>query len=518
MALASLEIRRSSASLRGEKTGIRSLPVVAKYIDTSTCIGCKACEVACQEWNDLEAVKTAQTGTYQTLPSLDPNLWNLIRFREQELEGGGLAWLMRKDQCMHCAEPGCLEACPAPGAIVQYANGIVDVNPEACIGCGMCETGCPFNVPRLHEKTGKMAKCTLCVDRASTGLEPACIKACPTGCLQFGTKEHMVAAGHERVKQLQANGFPQATLYDPPGVGGTSVVTVLAHGDHPDWYGLPKDPHVPVAVRLSKSILKPLGFAGVLGMIGAVVGHYMAFGPSGGAASEREITESDATAETAERARHEENVVVGDEIVRHRLSARVIHWTVALSFFVALLSGLPIWTPIFGWMAHLFGGLAVCRWLHPWAGIVFSASIAVMFVLWIGQMGFEREDRGWLRRQLQFFTGHGEEDPGVGRYNAGQKLLFYLVALLALLLLLSGVALWYPYEFSQDLRQVSWVLHDVTFLVFVATIVVHIYLGTAGEPGTFRAMTRGTVTKAWARLHHPRWYRDITGERKTNRP
>src|SRR5437868_15408450 len=102
MALAALEIRRSSASL-GEKTGIRQLPVVSKYIDTIACIGCKACEVACQGWNDLEAVKTEQVGSYQTLPSFDPNLWNFIRFREQELEGGGLAWLMRKDQCMHCA-------------------------------------------------------------------------------------------------------------------------------------------------------------------------------------------------------------------------------------------------------------------------------------------------------------------------------------------------------------------------------------------------------------------------------
>jgi formate dehydrogenase beta subunit/formate dehydrogenase gamma subunit len=518
MALATLEIRRSSASLRGEKTGIRELPVVAKYIDTSTCIGCKACEVACQEWNDLEAVKTEQVGSYQTLPSLDPNLWNLIRFREQELEGGGLAWLMRKDQCMHCADPGCLEACPAPGAIVQYVNGIVDVNPEACIGCGLCETGCPFNVPRLHAKTGKMAKCTLCVDRASVGLEPACIKACPTGCLQFGSKETMVAAGNERVKQLKANGFPEAVLYDPPGVGGTGVVTVLAHGDHPDWYGLPKDPHVPLAVRFSKSILKPLGFAGVIGMIGAVVGHYMAFGPSEAVAPQREAPEPEAASQAVARARHTEDVLVGDEVVRHRLSTRVIHWTVAVSFFVALLSGLPIWTPIFGWMAHLFGGLAVCRWLHPWSGIAFAAAMAVMFVHWISQMRFEPQDRGWFGRKLRSYA-HGEaEDPEVGRYNAGQKLLFYLVALLALLLLLSGVVLWFPYEFGEDLRQASWVLHDAMFLVFAATIVVHIYLGTAGEPGTFRTMTRGTATKAWARLHHPRWYRAITGERRTDRP
>jgi formate dehydrogenase beta subunit len=276
---ASLEIRQSSAALRGGATGIRSLPVVSKYIDTSTCIGCKACEVACQEWNDLPTVATQQMGTYQTMPTLDASFWNLIRFQERELAGDTMAWLMRKDQCMHCADPGCLRACPAPGAIVQYENGIVDVNPAECIGCGLCLTGCPFDVPRFHAKTGKMAKCTLCVDRVQVGLEPACIKACPTGCLQFGTKADMLALASTRVKQLQANGFAKAAVYDPPGVGGTGVITVLAHGDHPEWYQLPKSPRVPWSVRISKSILKPLGIIAFVGAVGAVIGHFLKYGP-----------------------------------------------------------------------------------------------------------------------------------------------------------------------------------------------------------------------------------------------
>ena len=278
MSTQSLEIRRSSASMWGTKTGMRTVPTVSKYIDTSTCIGCKACEAACQEWNDLGTITTAQTGTYQTLPSLDAQFWNLIRFNEQDFDGG-IAWLMRKDQCMHCEDPGCLAACPAPGAIVQYANGIVDVNPDQCIGCGYCETGCPFDVPRFHATTGKMAKCTLCVDRTSVGLEPACVKACPTGCLQFGTKDDMVAMGVLRVDQLKKAGFANATLYNPKGVGGTGVVTVLAHGDKLDWYGLPADPHVPLGVRLWKPVLRPLG---VVAMLGAVIGafaHYTTFGP-----------------------------------------------------------------------------------------------------------------------------------------------------------------------------------------------------------------------------------------------
>src|SRR5713226_4388735 len=277
MSAQTLQIRRSSASLWGGRTGMRQLPVVSKFIDTTTCIGCKACEVACQEWNDLGPVPTRQTGTYQTMPELDPEFWNLIRFNEQEFDGG-LVWLMRKDQCMHCADPGCLRACPAPGAIVQYENGIVDVNPEQCIGCGLCETGCPFDVPRFHAKTGKMAKCTLCVDRVEVGLEPACIKACPTGCLQFGEKEEMVRLGNARVAQLKANGFQEAMLYDPPGVKGTSVVTILGHG-HPEWYDLPVDPHVPWGVKLWKQIVRPIGVIAAFATVLGFFMHYTKYGP-----------------------------------------------------------------------------------------------------------------------------------------------------------------------------------------------------------------------------------------------
>ena len=128
----------------------------------------------------------------------------------------GLRWLMRKDQCMHCTEPGCLVACPAPGAIVQYTNGIVDFQQDQCIGCGYCMSGCPFNVPKFSQKTRRVYKCTLCVDRTSVGLQPACVKACPTSCLQFGTKEQMLEVAQKRVDQLRDNGFAQAGVYDPP--------------------------------------------------------------------------------------------------------------------------------------------------------------------------------------------------------------------------------------------------------------------------------------------------------------
>ena len=111
-----------------------------------------------------------------------------MRFSETE-QNGKLEWLIRKDGCMHCEEPGCLKACPSAGAIIQYANGIVDFQQENCIGCGYCIAGCPFNIPRLNKEDNRVYKCTLCVDRVSVGQEPACVKTCPTGAIHFGTKK-----------------------------------------------------------------------------------------------------------------------------------------------------------------------------------------------------------------------------------------------------------------------------------------------------------------------------------------
>ncbi|HEX9119427.1 MAG TPA: formate dehydrogenase subunit beta [Terriglobales bacterium] len=271
-------LETKNASAGAASPGIRLTQVVAKLIDTSTCIGCKACEVACQEWNDLPPETTVQLGTYQTLPDMTTHVWNLIRFKEQEIDGN-LHWLMRKDQCMHCADPGCLKACPAPGAIVQYENGIVDFQQENCIGCGYCISGCPFNVPKLSAQTKKVYKCTLCVDRVAVGLEPACIKACPTSCLQFGTKENLLLKAKKRVDQLKATGFTTAGIYDPGGVGGTGVVSILAYADKPEAYGLPADPTIPWTVELWKHPLKWIGNVAIIGGIIGTFIHYLRYGP-----------------------------------------------------------------------------------------------------------------------------------------------------------------------------------------------------------------------------------------------
>ena len=282
MSQANLEIVRSSG--RGGATpgkDLRREPQVAKLIDVTTCIGCKACEVACLEWNNLSLSETVFDNSYQTMPDTAWNFWNLIRFNEYEHQGGNLMLLMRKDQCMHCEEPGCLIACPADGAIVQYANGIVDFQQDQCIGCGYCLTGCPFNIPKFSPTSRKVFKCTLCADRVSQGLEPACIKSCPTGCLHFGTKEEMSALGESRVRQLREHsGFANAGLYDPAGVGGTHVLYVLHDATNPEAYGgLPADPHVPWTVRLWKGPLKWLGNLAMLGGVAGVFIHYLRFGP-----------------------------------------------------------------------------------------------------------------------------------------------------------------------------------------------------------------------------------------------
>ncbi|MDX3808971.1 formate dehydrogenase subunit beta [Bosea thiooxidans] len=238
---------------------------VAKLIDVSKCIGCKACQSACLEWNNLREEIGFNVGSYTNPHDLTPNSWTLMRFTEWENpQSGNLEWLIRKDGCMHCADPGCLKACPSPGAIVQYNNGIVDFVSENCIGCGYCVKGCPFNIPRISQTDHKAYKCTLCSDRVSVGQAPACAKACPTGAIVFGTKQAMLTYAETRITDLKSRGFQNAGIYDPPGVGGTHVMYVLHHADQPQLYaGLPNNPRISQVVELWKGLTKYAGMAAV---------------------------------------------------------------------------------------------------------------------------------------------------------------------------------------------------------------------------------------------------------------
>lgn len=279
MALQSLDIVRRSATTTPSPQQRQTMEV-AKLIDVTKCIGCKACQSACMEWNDLREEVGINEGSYTNPHDLTANSWTLMRFAETE-ENGTLEWLIRKDGCMHCADPGCLKACPSPGAIIQYANGIVDFHEENCIGCGYCIAGCPFDIPRLSKRDSKVYKCTLCSDRVAVGLEPACIKACPTQALVFGSKKDMIEYANERIADLKERGFENAGLYDPPGVGGTHVMYVLHHADKPELYNdLPKDPVISPMVGLWKGIFKPLATAAIFFTALAGFFHYITVGPN----------------------------------------------------------------------------------------------------------------------------------------------------------------------------------------------------------------------------------------------
>jgi formate dehydrogenase iron-sulfur subunit len=280
MALQSLDITRRSATTTPSPHE-RQTAEVAKLIDVSKCIGCKACQVACMEWNDVRDEIGTNVGVYDNPPDLSGASWTVMRYAEVEVEAGKLEWLIRKDGCMHCADPGCLKACPAPGAIVQFSNGIVDFHQENCIGCGYCITGCPFNIPRISKKDSKVYKCTLCSDRVAVGLEPACIKACPTGALVFGTKDDMIHHAEGRITDLKSRGYANAGLYDPQGVGGTHVMYVLQHADQPGLYnGLPRDPSISALVGLWKGVAKPLMSLGLGLAVLFSFFHYVKTGPN----------------------------------------------------------------------------------------------------------------------------------------------------------------------------------------------------------------------------------------------
>jgi formate dehydrogenase iron-sulfur subunit len=277
--LQSLDIRRLSATTTPSPQ-VRETLEVAKLIDVSRCIGCKACQAACLEWNDLREEVGYNHGVYDNPLDLTDNSWTVMRFTEVE-QNGRLEWLIRKDGCMHCDDPGCLKACPSPGAIVQYSNGIVDFVQENCIGCGYCVKGCPFNIPRISARDNKAYKCTLCSDRVAVGQAPACAKACPTQAIYFGSKRDMIEWAQHRIDDLKERGFANAGLYNPEGVGGTHVMYVLHHADRPQLYaGLAANPRISPLVELWKGMLKPIGLIGI--GLTALVGffHYVTRGPN----------------------------------------------------------------------------------------------------------------------------------------------------------------------------------------------------------------------------------------------
>lgn len=190
---------------------------------------------------------------------------------------------------------------------------------------------------------------------------------------------------------------------------------------------------------------------------------------------------------------------------------RVMHWMAALSFLYAALTGLAIWSPVLYWMAALSGGGFVIRGTHPWSGVLFTAVIGWMFTRWAKTMGLDADDRVWLTRMDKYATHQHDALPESGKFNAGQKMLFWSQVVTALLLMVSGVVLWFPEWMPRSLRLVAIAMHPLAAIGSIAGIIVHIYMGTMSVPRSMRAMLLGWVTPNWARLHHPKWYREWRG-------
>jgi formate dehydrogenase iron-sulfur subunit len=221
-------------------------PRMGFFTDTSVCIGCKACEVACKEWNNIPEDGLAWLGlSYDNTGALGASTWRHVAFIEQAAPSdsrGGVRWLMSSDVCKHCTSAACLEVCPT-GSLIRTEFGTVVVQQDICNGCGYCVPACPFGVIDRREEDGRVWKCTLCYDRLKDDLTPACAKACPTESIQFGPLLELRKRAEERVETLQAQGESTARLYgaDPSdGVGGAGAFFLLL--DDPEVYGLPPNP------------------------------------------------------------------------------------------------------------------------------------------------------------------------------------------------------------------------------------------------------------------------------------
>ena len=226
------------------------------FTDTSLCIGCKACEVACKEWNALPADHVGLTGrSYDNTNDLGAETWRHVAFIEQigtgkdratEMQPFQSNWLMMSDVCKHCANAPCLEACPT-GAIFRTEFDTVVVQQDICNGCGYCVPACPFGVVEVSVSDGKAHKCTLCYDRLKGGLEPACAKSCPTDSIQFGEIPELYRRAERRVEELHARGVENAYLYGTPGAPGATGGLHALNAfflllDRPEVYNLPAAP------------------------------------------------------------------------------------------------------------------------------------------------------------------------------------------------------------------------------------------------------------------------------------
>ena len=239
---------------------------VGFFTDTTLCIGCKACEVACKEWNQLPGHAPEFGDGYDNTGQLDEQNWRHVQFHERATAKGGVAWNMMSDVCKHCTQAACMEVCPT-NAIIKTEFDTVYIQPSVCNGCRDCIAACPFGVIDINPVSGTAQKCTLCYDRMRVGLEPACAKACPTDSIQFGPIDELKTRAAGRVEQLHARGETRAHLYgaDESMLGGLNAFYLLV--DRPEVYGLPPEPKLPTRNIRASSWLSVAG-AVLVGLAG----------------------------------------------------------------------------------------------------------------------------------------------------------------------------------------------------------------------------------------------------------
>ena len=200
------------------------------------------------------------------------------------------------------------------------------------------------------------------------------------------------------------------------------------------------------------------------------------------------------------------------DLVRFSFRERLIHWLVGLSLCYLLLTGLAFSYPKVFWLLNLVGGPSTARWFHPWVGLVFVVGIVLMFLTWAKDMRITHEDRKWFDALPAYARHERDKVPPAGKYNAGQKGFFWAMIVLGILHLFTGIPLWFPVTFGAGLVTTMRFIHYFVTLPSLLLLLLHIYLGTLLFPGTARAMLYGTVTRRWARLHHPLWAREKTGD------
>ena len=256
------------------------------FTDTTVCIGCKACEVACKQWNDLPADPTPLEGrSYDYSGDLSASTWRHVHFvelppRHDDMDivdwaadDGEPRWVFMSDVCKHCTNAGCLDACPT-GALIRTEFQTVVVQPDVCNGCGYCVPACPFGVIDRDPYDGRAAKCTLCYDRLQDGMEPACAKSCPTDSIQFGEWDDLVERARARVATLHERGLERAYLYgiddDPADQLAGNLGSIFLLTEPPERFGLPAHADSPIQEHVVRATTA--GLAAAFTAVGAAIG------------------------------------------------------------------------------------------------------------------------------------------------------------------------------------------------------------------------------------------------------